>query len=37
MILIFSYLIEPDFDLQEKYELPDRISFGDPGRLFDEN
>ena len=23
--------------LKEKYELPDRISFGDPGRLFDEN
>ena len=34
---LFDLNFEPDFDLQEKYELPDRISFGDPGRLFDEN
>ena len=34
---LFDLNFEPDFELQEKYELPDRISFGDPGRLFDEN
>jgi len=34
---LFDLNFEPDFDLQERYELPDRISFGDPGRLFDEN
>jgi hypothetical protein len=33
---LFDLNFEPDFDLQEKYELPDRISFGDPGRLFDD-
>jgi DNA polymerase-4 len=34
---LFDLNFEPEFDLQERYELPDRISFGDPGRLFDEN
>jgi len=33
---LFDLNFEPDFDLQERYELPDRISFGDPGRLFDD-
>jgi DNA polymerase-4 len=33
---LFDLNFEPNFDLQERYELPDRISFGDPGRLFDE-
>jgi len=34
---LFDLDFEPDFDLQERYELPDRISFGDPGRLFEDN
>ncbi len=34
---LFDLNFEPDFDLKEVYEVPDRISFGDPGRLFEEN
>lgn len=34
---LFDLNFEPGFELQERYELPDRISFGDPGRLFEEN
>ncbi len=34
---LFDLNFEPDFDLKERYELPDRISFGDPGRLFEDN
>ena len=25
-----------DYIYEDKYQLPDRISFGDPGRMFDE-
>ena len=34
---LFDLNFEPDFELKELYEVPDRISFGDPGRLFNEN
>jgi len=34
---LFDLNFEPDFELKELYEVPDRISFGDPGRLFSEN
>ena len=34
---LFDLNFEPEFDLKEVYEVPDRISFGDPGRLFEEN
>jgi hypothetical protein len=34
---LFDLDFNPDFEIQERYELPDRISFGDPGRLFEEN
>ena len=34
---LFDLDFNPDFKIQERYELPDRISFGDPGRLFEEN
>ncbi len=34
---LFDLNFEPEFELKEMYEVPDRISFGDPGRLFDEN
>jgi DNA polymerase-4 len=32
---LFDLDFQQDFDLVESYELPDRISFGDPGRLFE--
>ncbi len=34
---LFDLNFEPEFELKEMYGVPDRISFGDPGRLFDEN
>lgn len=33
---LFDLDFVPDFELSETYEVPDRISFGDPGRLFEE-
>ena len=33
---LFDLDFQPIFEIKENYELPDRISFGDPGRLFDE-
>ena len=32
---LFDLDFKQDFDLVESYDLPDRISFGDPGRLFE--
>ena len=32
---LFDLDFQQDFDLVESYDLPDRISFGDPGRLFE--
>ena len=34
---LFDLNFEPNFNLKERYELPDRISFGDPGRLFEDH
>ena len=34
---LFDLDFEPKFEAKDTYEVPDRISFGDPGRLFDEN
>jgi DNA polymerase-4 len=33
---LFDLDFVPDFELDRTYELPDRISFGDPGRLFED-
>jgi DNA polymerase-4 len=33
---LFDLEFFPKFSEKELYEVPDRISFGDPGRLFDE-
>jgi hypothetical protein len=33
---LFDLDFHPNFEIKDNYELPDRISFGDPGRLFDE-
>ena len=33
---LFDLDFTPDFEVSETYEVPDRISFGDPGRLFEE-
>ena len=33
---LFDLDFIPDFEISDTYELPDRISFGDPGRLFTE-
>lgn len=33
---LFDLNFEPKFQIKESYEIPDRISFGDPGRLFEE-
>jgi DNA polymerase-4 len=34
---LFDLDFFPKFEAKELYEVPDRISFGDPGRLFDED
>ncbi len=34
---LFDLNFENNFDFNPVYEVPDRISFGDPGRLFEEN
>jgi DNA polymerase-4 len=33
---LFDLDFFPQYELKEMYEVPDRISFGDPGRLFDD-
>ena len=33
---LFDLDFEPKFEVKDTYEVPDRISFGDPGRLFEE-
>jgi len=33
---LFDLDFTPDFEVTDSYEVPDRISFGDPGRLFEE-
>ena len=33
---LFDLDFEDDFELKQSYEVPDRISFGDPGRLFED-
>ena len=33
---LFDLDFIPDFEISDTYALPDRISFGDPGRLFNE-
>ena len=33
---LFDLDFEPNFEIIDSYEVPDRISFGDPGRLFEE-
>jgi hypothetical protein len=33
---LFDLNFEPKFEAKDTYEVPDRISFGDPGRLFEE-
>jgi DNA polymerase-4 len=33
---LFDLDFTPDFEVLDTYEVPDRISFGDPGRLFEE-
>jgi hypothetical protein len=33
---LFDLDFFPKFESKELYEVPDRISFGDPGRLFDD-
>ena len=33
---LFDLDFVPDFELDRTYELPDRISFGNPGRLFED-
>ena len=33
---LFDLDFEPKFEAKDTYEVPDRISFGDPGRLFEE-
>ena len=33
---LFDLYFFPKFESKELYEVPDRISFGDPGRLFDD-
>jgi DNA polymerase-4 len=34
---LFDLNFDNNFDFNPVYEVPDRISFGDPGRLFEEN
>ena len=34
---LFDLNWDSDYIYQQKYNLPDRISFGDPGRLFEDN
>jgi DNA polymerase-4 len=34
---LFDLDFFPQYEVKEMYEVPDRISFGDPGRLFDED
>jgi DNA polymerase-4 len=34
---LFDLNWNSDYIYQQKYNLPDRISFGDPGRLFEDN
>ena len=34
---LFDLNWDSDYTYQQKYNLPDRISFGDPGRLFEDN
>jgi DNA polymerase-4 len=33
---LFDLDFFPQYEMKEMYEVPDRISFGDPGRLFDD-
>jgi hypothetical protein len=33
---LFDLDFFPQYEVKEMYEVPDRISFGDPGRLFDD-
>jgi len=33
---LFDLDFQDDFELKQSYEVPDRISFGDPGRLFED-
>lgn len=33
---LFDLDFFPQYEIKEMYEVPDRISFGDPGRLFDD-
>ena len=33
---LFDLYFFPQYEMKEMYEVPDRISFGDPGRLFDD-